>query len=139
MSTHLTPEEGVDLNDSYTGRSGEIHWQFYKGKSPYGIVDLRKHFRPQDSQYTSAFLYTEIELVNDANVYLEPTWDDDVAIWINEKLVFNNRRDFVRSFNVRLNKGKNRFLAKVTNKQHGFKFSLRLHSIDGRPHNAVVW
>jgi hypothetical protein len=139
LSTKLPPEYDVDLNAEYAGRSGQINWQFYKGNSPYGIVDLRKHFQPQNSQYTCTFLFTEIELHHRASVHLEPTWDDDVALWVNDQLVFNNRKDKIRSFSVPLNKGKNRFLAKVTNKQHGFKFSLRLHDEGGKPHKAVVW
>jgi uncharacterized protein DUF4838 len=143
MDTHFPPEDKLDLNDTYEGRGGQIGWRLHQCESPYGIVDLRKYFRPQNSEYTAAYAYSDVKLRSDADVRLDVTCDDDIVLWVNGQLVFpipggDNSHERIR-IRVRLHDGTNQILAKVLNKPHGFKFSLRIVSNDGQPHKAVEW
>jgi len=143
MDTHFPPEDKLDLSDTYEGRGGQIGWRLHRSASPYGIVDLRKYFRPQNSEYTVAYATSDVEVRGDADVRMDVTCDDDIVLWINDQLVFPIRgvhtsNDRIR-IHGRLHDGRNTILAKILNKPHGFKFSLRIVSEDGRPHNAVVW
>ena len=137
--TYLPPEDGVDLDATYDGRSGEIGWRLHECESPYGIVDLRKYYSPEDSEYTLAYAYAEIEMRDVADVRLEMTRDDDLMLWVNDGLVYSNWTNDSLKVDVRFDKGRNRILAKILNKPHGFKFSVRIADGNGRPHDAVVW
>ena len=143
METHFPPEDSVDLRDTYDGRGGPIRWDTHQCESPYGIVDLREHFRPKNSEYTVAYAYTDLEVRGNANARLDVTCDDDIVLWVNDQLVFpvpggDNSHERIR-IRTQLHDGTNRVLAKILNKPHGFKFSLRIVSEDGRPLDAVVW
>ncbi len=142
MGTHFPPEDGVDLDAMYKVRSGEAGWRFHQSESPYGIVDLRAHFRPEDSEYTLAYAYTKVKVRGDADVFLDVRCDDDIVLWVNNQLLFAGgagKYSFNLHLSVRLNDGENSILTKILNKPHGFNFSLRIVSEDGQPHNAVVW
>ena len=122
--------------------NGEAGWKFHKSESAYGIVDLREHFRPQDSEYTIAYAYTKIKMRDDADVFMDIRCDDDIVLWVNNQLVFAGgaaKHNFNLRLDVALNKGENSILAKILNKPHAFNFSLRIVSGDGQPHDAVVW
>jgi len=130
LALHLPPEDGVRLSDTYQGRSGQIEWQPYRGKSPYGIVDLREYFYPQDTEYTTAFLYSELELGKETEARFIAVVDDDLVLWINDQLVYPpdsgpSSEEEIR-VNVKLQRGKNSILAKVLNRQHGFRLNLRI-------------
>ena len=137
--TYYPPEDEVDLDATYEARSGEIGWRRHQCENAYGIVDLRAYFRPEDSENTTAYAYSDVELREDAGVQMEVTCDDDIVVWVNDELVYSNRTHEARSVGVRLNKGRNRILAKILNKPHGFKFSVRIADENGRPHDAAVW
>jgi hypothetical protein len=143
LDTHFPPEDTLDLNDTYEGRGGEICWRLHQCQSPYGIVDLRQYFRPQNSEYTAAYAYAEVPVRGDVAARLDVTCDDAIVLWVNDELVFPIREGHTSyeriRIKIRLHDGTNRFLAKVLNRQHGFKFSLRIVSGDGRPHRAVAW
>ncbi|MCA9443228.1 MAG: DUF4838 domain-containing protein, partial [Candidatus Omnitrophica bacterium] len=142
MDTHFSPEDEVDLNDTYDGRSGEIRWHFYQCEDPYGVLDLRNYFRPQNSEYTVAYAYSEVELRGDADARLDVTCDDDIVLWVNGQHVFpikgvHTSNDRIR-LNVNLHIGANQILAKILNKPHGFKFSVRIVTEDGQPLPELV-
>jgi hypothetical protein len=142
MDTRYPPEEGVDLDATYKVRAGQAGWRFHQSESPYGIIDLRKHFHPEDTEYTVAYAYTKINMRGAADVFLDVRCDDDIVLWVNNQLVFAGaavKHNFNLHLSVRLDDGVNSILAKILNKPHAFNFSLRIVSKDGQPHNAVVW
>ncbi len=142
METNFPPEDGVDLDATYEVRGGEAGWRYHQSESAYGNVDLREHFRPQDSEYAVAYAYTSVKMHRDADVSMDVRCDDDIVLWVNERLVFPgeaSKHGFNLHLNVRLNEGENSIFAKILNKPHGFNFSVRFVSEDGRPHDAVVW
>jgi hypothetical protein len=142
MDTQFPPENRVDLDATYKVRGGEAGWRFHRSESPYGIVDLREHFRPQDTEYTVAYAYTKIKVHRDAGVFLDVRCDDDIVLWVNDQLVFAGgaaNSNFNLHLGVHLYNGENSILAKILNKPHAFNFSVRIVSEDGKHHDAVVW
>ncbi len=142
MGMHYPPEDKVDLDAKYQMRGGEAGWQLHRSESAYGIVDLRAHFQPQDSEYTMAYAYTRVNTRRDAEVFLDVMCDDDIVVWVNDRLVFAGgagNHSFNLHLGVRLDRGENRILAKILNRPHAFNFSVRIVTEDGRPHDAVVW
>jgi len=142
LDTHYPPEEGVRFTDTYQGRSGPITWRPYQTDNPYGIVDLREYFYPQDTEYTTAFLYSEVELNDDVDVRMDAVVDDDLVLWVNDQRVFppGSERASNRNIHIylKLHRGKNRVLAKVLNKPHGFRLALRVVSPAGQPLEEIV-
>ena len=124
--THYPPEDDVDLSATYEVRGGEGGWLAHECRNPYGIVDLREFFRPQDSQNTVAYAWADIRATEDATVHVAVTYDDDMLMWINDEPVFSNRTNRPGLFEAELREGSNRILVKALNKPHGFKFSVRL-------------
>jgi hypothetical protein len=142
MATHFPPEYGVDLKATYEVRSGEAGWRLLKSKDAYGIIDLRQHYKPQDTEYTIAYAFTKIKVRDNVDVVLDLMGDDDLVLWVNNKLVFSGgvvKHNFKINVRQRLRKGENKILAKILNKPHAFKFSVRILSEDGKPHDAVIW
>ncbi|MDP6124532.1 MAG: DUF4838 domain-containing protein, partial [Candidatus Latescibacteria bacterium] len=142
MDTHYPPEDGIDLDATYEGRSGQIRWQQHKCDSGYGIVDIRKHFFPEESEYTVAYAYTSVVSNCDSDVRMDVTCDDDIVVWVNNEMEFAGGAvtgKFDIHFDVRLNSGTNTVLAKILNRSHAFDFSVRLVDNIGQPHCAIVW
>ncbi len=142
MATHFPPEDGVDLKATYTVRGGEGKWRYHESESAYGVLDLREFFRPEDTEYTIAYAYTKINMRYDSKVYMEFRCDDDLILWVNDKLVFAGgaaMHNFKPRLNLRLHEGENPILVKILNKPHAFNFSMRLVTEDGQPHPAVLW
>ena len=142
LDTPYPPEDGVDLEATYTVRSGEAGWRLHRSGSPYGIVDLAKFFYPEDSEYTVAYAYTTLRARSDIDVRMDVSCDDDIVLWVNGELVFAGGAvtgNFDIHIDTHLREGENTILAKVFNKPHAFNFSLRIADKDGRRHEAIIW
>jgi hypothetical protein len=142
IDTHFPPEDKIDLDATYQVRGGKAGWRFHQSNSAYGTVDLREHFLPEDSEYTTAYAYTTVKMEHDADVFLDVRCDDDIVLWVNDQLVFADgasKHGWNLHLNVHLNEGVNTIFSKILNKWHGFNFSLRIVSEDGQAHPAVVW
>jgi putative heme-binding domain-containing protein len=119
------PEKGVDLKATYAGKGGKVGWRTVKPDA-HGYFDLQAFFAGA-SDHIVSYSYREIESPDDqeATVYLGT--DDCGKLWVNGELVYTNRahraalpeQDAVK---VKLRKGANRLLLKVTNGDgaHGF-------------------
>jgi hypothetical protein len=142
LDTPYPPENGINLDETFSAWTGETSWRLHRSQSPYGVVDLERFFYPEDSEFTVAYAFTTIEARRDADVRLDVTCDDDIVLWLNDDLVFAGGAvtgNFDIHVDAHLRAGENRVLAKVLNKPHAFNFSLRIADEAGLPHDAVVW
>ena len=95
-----------------------------------GLVDLQKHYAGQSDQIVS-YLYREVESPVDQEATVQIGTDDCGKLWVNGTLVYTNRKHLAatpaaESVKVKLKKGKNTLLLKITNGDgpHGFYFML---------------
>ncbi|MCS7185757.1 MAG: HEAT repeat domain-containing protein [Armatimonadetes bacterium] len=113
-----------------------LRWREIRTFDPQGVVDLRQFFR--QTEWVACYAYTEFVVENDMEAELRVGSDDSVKVWLNGKLVhqFGDMRglsvdqDRIR---VRLQKGVNRLLLKVTQGGGGWEFCVRLVDLQGNP------
>jgi HEAT repeat protein len=130
-------ETGVpNLNELVRLDRRQLRWQEYRTIDPQGIVDLRRIFRQTED--VACYAYTEFVVENEMEAELRVGSDDSVKVWLNGKLVhqFGGMRglsvdqDRIR---VKLQKGINRLLLKVTQGGGGWEFCVRLVDLQGNP------
>lgn len=129
LDREFPPEKAVDLKESYDGKAGKVVWKTVKPNA-LGYVDLQQHFAGHSDQIVS-YLYREIESPADQEATVQIGTDDCGKLWVNGALVYTNRkheaaRPAADSVKVKLKKGKNTILLKITNGDgpHGFYFML---------------
>ncbi len=113
-----------------------LRWREYRVFDPQGVVVLNDFF--SDNDWVACYAYTEFTVEQEMDAELRIGSDDSVKVWLNGKLVhqFGGMRglsidqDRVR---VRLQKGVNRLLLKVTQGGGGWEFCVRLVDLSGRP------
>jgi len=130
-------ETGVpNLNEPVRLDRRQIRWQEHRTFDPQGIVDLTRVFRQTED--VACYAYTEFVVENEMEAELRVGSDDSVKVWLNGKLVhqFGGMRglsvdqDRIR---VKLQKGINRLLLKVTQGGGGWEFCVRLVDLQGNP------
>jgi putative heme-binding domain-containing protein len=124
------PEKGIDLRASYPGKSGPVRWRTVKPNAQ-GYVDLRAFLAP-DSDNVVSYLYREVESPGEQEAVISLGTDDAARLWVNGSVVYTNRlhraavpdADTVK---VKLKKGRNPLLLKITNGNgaHGFYLTLQ--------------
>jgi HEAT repeat protein len=125
-----------NLNELVRLDRRQLRWQEYRTIDPQGIVDLRRIFRQTED--VACYAYTEFVVENEMEAELRVGSDDSVKVWLNGKLVhqFGGMRglsvdqDRIR---VKLQKGINRLLLKVTQGGGGWEFCVRLVDLQGNP------
>lgn len=113
-----------------------LRWREIRVLDPQGVVDLTQFFR--QTNWVACYAYTEFVVDDEMDAELRVGSDDSVKVWLNGKLVhqFGGMRglsvdqDRIR---VRLQKGVNRLLLKVTQGGGGWEFSARLVDLQGNP------
>lgn len=113
-----------------------LRWREIRIADPQGVVDLTQFFR--QTEWVACYAYTEFVVDRDMDAELRLGSDDSVKVWLNGQLVhqFGGMRgltvdqDRVR---VRLRKGVNRLLLKVTQGGGGWEFCVRLTDLQGNP------
>jgi HEAT repeat protein len=130
-------ETGVpNLNEPVRLDRRQLRWQEYRVIDPQGIVDLTRIFRQTED--VACYAYTEFVVESEMEAELRVGSDDSVKVWLNGKLVhqFGGMRglsvdqDRIR---VKLQKGVNRLLLKVTQGGGGWEFCVRLVDLKGNP------
>jgi putative membrane-bound dehydrogenase-like protein len=126
----LGPEKGIDLHADYPGKSGRVRWRAVKANAQ-GYVDLRAFLAPGSDRVLS-YAYRAVESPADQEAVISLGTDDAAKLWVNGTLVYTNRRhrpavpdeDTVK---VRLKKGRNELLLKITNGdgEHGFYLTVQ--------------
>jgi putative membrane-bound dehydrogenase-like protein len=123
------PEEGVDLKATYSGKSGPVKWRAVK-PNDQGYFDLQA-FLGNSGTNAVAYLYRAVEspVAQEAVVLLGT--DDGAKLWVNHTLAHTNRRRGAaategEAIKVKLKKGRNPLLLKISNahQPHGFSFTL---------------
>jgi putative membrane-bound dehydrogenase-like protein len=129
LDTVYPPEEKIDLSASYAGKNGRVHWRTVKPNAE-GYVDLRALYGA-DGDAIISYLVREIESPADQEATLLLGTDDAAKLWLNGELVYTNRQHRPAApeqdkVTVKLKKGKNTILLKITNGDggHGFYFSI---------------
>jgi HEAT repeat protein len=125
-----------NLNELVRLDRRQLRWQEYRTIDPQGIVDLTRIFRQTED--VACYAYTEFMVENEMEAELRVGSDDSVKVWLNGKLVhqFGGMRglsvdqDRIR---VKLQKGINRLLLKVTQGGGGWEFCVRLVDLQGNP------
>jgi hypothetical protein len=125
LRTAYPPEQGVDLQAKYAGKSGrEVAWKIHASTESDGKVDLNKIFAdPADKDLrekdVAAYAYVMIETPDERSVEVRAASATALKIFVNGREVLA-REAYHQSFTqdsyvapVRLNKGRNTILLKV--------------------------
>jgi putative membrane-bound dehydrogenase-like protein len=130
LDVAFAPEKvGYDADGFYPGKSGKVVWRKVTPDAT-GYVDLQAFYAPNSNNIVS-YLYREVESPADQEATLLIGSDDCHKVWLNGALVHTNRvhraavpeQDTVK---VKLKKGTNRILFKITNGDgaHGLYFTV---------------
>jgi len=122
------PEKSVDLKATYDGgKSGKVSWRTVKPDAK-GYVDLQA-FHEKNAEQSTSYLYREIDSPVDQDATILLGTDDGAKLWINGEVVYTSTKTRAAvpeedSVKVKLKKGKNSILLKVSNGDgaHGFYF-----------------
>jgi len=136
------PEQDIDMNKTYQGKGDkDVKWEKLSDKYADGFVNLEEIF--EDNRYTVAYGLTTVISPAEREAQLRIGSDDDVKVWLNGEPVWKYKhrwgpatidRDIV---NVKLNKGKNSIMVKVTQGPGGWGFYLRITDTNGKPFDDV--
>jgi putative membrane-bound dehydrogenase-like protein len=123
------PEKGIDLHATYPGKAGPVRWRTVKPDGK-GYVDLRAFLSPDSSDVVS-YLYREIDSPADQEARILLGTDDAARLWVNDAAVYTSRKHRPAvpeedAVTVKLKKGRNRLLLKITNGDgdHGFYLTI---------------
>jgi WD40 repeat protein len=139
LDTEFPPEKGVDLGATYAGKSSTVAWQTLRADIR-GYVDLLPSI--PDSSNVITYAYCRVESPADQEVTVFLGTDDCARLWVNGTPVYTNPNqrsrmllqiqqdripdeDLVR---LRLAKGRNAILLKITNYDGAYGFYLRFES-----------
>lgn len=114
----------------------QIRWREVRTIDPQGIVDLTRIFGQTEN--VACYAYAELVVESEMEAELRLGSDDSIKVWLNGRLVhqFGGMRglsvdqDRIR---VKLEKGVNRLLLKVTQGGGGWEFCVRLVDLQGKP------
>ncbi|MEE2756716.1 MAG: tetratricopeptide repeat protein [Myxococcota bacterium] len=109
------PEREIDFKRVYKDRRGPIGWRTEIPIQPSGKVDLAELYYP--SKWRVAYGVTAVESSVGGAYELRIGTADGIKVWLNDELVFNNRKIAGFEFDglvipVTLRKGANRILIK---------------------------
>ena len=133
LNTAYEPEKKIDFSAEYTGKDNIKAKWFEAEASPEGFVNIDAIMKQQKlpTQDVIAYAATYIESPSQHETELLVGSDDGVKIWLNGEVVHTN--DIYRAANpdtdrvkIKLKKGKNTLLLKVTQGIGGWGFYLRI-------------
>ncbi len=130
-----TPEKEIKISSEYQGKDRKVKWRPINIESPSGFVDLGAIFRPNKN--TCAYLLTFIKSNKKREVAFRMGHDDAIKIWLNNSLIFSNNNYHAARFDqsharVLLNKGWNKILIKLCQKQGKWELLFRITSPNGK-------
>ena len=121
FGTVYPPENKINFNGSYNGKSGKVKWSEFITADEYGIVNINKAYPgPGDGlKEVTAFAHTEYRAAEARDVELRLGCKNAWKIWHNSKLVFE-RDEYHRGaridqyqLKIKLTKGRNTLLVKL--------------------------
>lgn len=111
------PENGIEPEAGYPGKSGEVKWQDFASTDAYGKIDLNQPFGPLKE--VVGYAHTEFDAAQAGPAELRMACKNAWKIWLNGDLVFG-RDEYHRGqridqyiLPVQLNKGPNTILVKA--------------------------
>jgi hypothetical protein len=149
MKERFGPEERSDLGGTYDRGDGtSVSWKRVQrvirpGDDPAGefVVDLHAVFGERLDDAV-AYAMTTLHAERDMDAVLALGSDDGAAVWVNGEKVHENdvmrgygsKQDFVP---IRLRKGDNRLMLKITQAQGAWCFGAHVQTTDGMPADGV--
>ncbi|MFH1903903.1 MAG: DUF3857 domain-containing protein [bacterium] len=129
------PETEIKISSEYQGKDRKVKWRHINIESPLGFIDLGAIFRPNKN--TCSYLLTFVKSNKKREVAFRMGHDDAIKIWLNNRLVFSNNNYHAARFDqsharVFLNKGWNKILIKLCQKQEKWGLLFRITSPDGK-------
>lgn len=110
------PEKEIDLNGTYSGKSGPISWQKLKDREMGALIDLRMFLSPNGDAV--GYGVTTVDVPTERPAELRVRNDDDMKIWLNGALVSSHRihgQVTPKRIPIQLQQGQNVILVKVQN------------------------
>lgn len=128
------PETEIKISSEYQGKDRKVKWRHMNIASPSGFVDLEAIFRPNEN--TCSYLLTFVKSNKKREATFRMGHDDAIKIWVNNSLVFSNNNYHAARFDqshakVLLNKGWNKILIKLCQKQGKWGLFFRITSPNG--------
>jgi len=126
------PETVVDLDATYLGKDNRVvKWQFDQALSSAKHPENRALVVPSTSeQYGIWYAYAEVFVDQDCDVWMAVGSDDRSDLWINDLHVWGSSNE-LKSWRinegfrkVHLNRGRNRFLARIENGWYAIGWSV---------------
>jgi len=130
----------ADPDAAYPGKVRQVSWRKIPFEPLCGWVDLDALFRPNDE--TLAYALTHVESDAEQPAALRLGSDEGLKVWVNGQPVLTRHIRRERAFDqdaagVRLRKGWNWILLKVTEEKGAWMFHARLTRPDGSPISGV--
>jgi len=130
------PETEIKISSKYQGKDRKVKWRHINIESPLGFVDLGAIFRPNKN--TCSYLLTFVRSNKKREVAFRMGHDDAIKIWLNNSLAFSNNDYHAARFDqsrarVILNKGWNKILIKLCQRQGQWGLLFRITSPNGSP------
>jgi outer membrane protein assembly factor BamB len=149
MDNMMGPEAGVDLTATIKPGTAlnakPLSWQKISNKQTKdkknnneAFVDLRRHtgMAAAKNEAHFAYAYYKFPVTNARKVYMLFGGKEAVSIWVNHKLVVEDRetqpRQDAESVEIQLQRGENEVLIKVASRE-ALGFIFRLAESDGKP------
>ena len=139
------PESVVDLDATYVGKDGKtVKWEFMQAKNSNPAETWRNDLKPEVVPFTAeeyGIWYAYAEVFSDVacDRWIAVGSDDRSDIWVNDVPVWGSSNKLKQwrvdegYRRIRLNKGRNRILARVENGWHAFGWSVCISLEDGDP------
>ncbi len=130
------PEEGIQLDAEYEGKSGMVRWEKRNDGTLDGFVDLQRMY--DVNQWVVAYAWAKVMAEETREAELRVGSDDQVIVWLNgeEVLRYEEPRQAQMDQDVipvTLKQGENQLLVKVCNEMMDWGFYLRFTDADGEP------
>ena len=139
------PESVVDLDATYVGKDGKtVKWEFMQAKNSNPAETWRNDLKPEVVPFTAeeyGIWYAYAEVFSDVacDRWIAVGSDDRSDLWVNDVPVWGSSNKLKQwrvdegYRRIRLNKGRNRILARVENGWHAFGWSVCISLEDGDP------
>ena len=128
------PETEFDIEAAYDGKKRKVRWRMLPVEPVLAEVNFDAMMRPNDEVLAYALAFVEVP--EDTDAALRIGSDEGLAVWVNDLKVLDRdihrRLDFDQDVvGVKLNKGINKILVKVGERNSEWGFRLRITAPDG--------
>jgi tetratricopeptide (TPR) repeat protein len=139
--TQYGPEKEIRLDAGYDGKKRPVSWRPLPQKPLAGKVDFRALYEPKEEALAYALTFVSAEKEEEAALRFGS--DEGFRVWVNGALVTSgdvHRRSHFdqNAAGIRLQKGWNSILFKVTQSTEDWELAARLTQRDGSPLRGVV-